>query len=129
MKLGTQTGSLVNHILGSSAQNDPPQVGMAATILHWTDRSPATIVEVNHAKRYIVLQDDMFERIDKNGLSESQAYVYRPDPDGHKTYWRKMKDGRWAQHHLNPTTGRLNAYKGGPGLVIGYRERHWDPHF
>lgn len=37
MKLGTQTGSLINHIM-STAKARTPEIGEGATILAWTDR-------------------------------------------------------------------------------------------
>lgn len=76
MKLGTQTGSLVNHIYGSSA-NPVPEVGMGCTVLGWTDRHAATIVEVKSPTKIAVV-GDIAERTDSNGMSENQEYRYSP---------------------------------------------------
>jgi hypothetical protein len=122
MKLGTETGSLMNHVF--SGYNDVPAVGMGATILMWSDREPATIIEVNEKKRYIVVQEDNAKRIDTNGMSESQDYEYSPNPEGSKRIYRKMKNGRWQEHYINPETGRL--VKGGGYLSIGDREKYHD---
>jgi hypothetical protein len=122
MKLGTEAGSLVNHVL--SGYNDDPAVGMGATILMWSDRSPATIIEVNQKKRYIVIQEDNAKRVDNNGMSEAQTYEYSPDPEGAKRFYRKMKNGRWQEHYINPETGRL--VKAGGYLSIGEREKYHD---
>lgn len=43
MKLGRETGSLINHLL-SHSKEPAPAVGMGATILGWSDRHPATVV-------------------------------------------------------------------------------------
>ena len=123
MKLGTETGSLMNHVF--SGYNDEPAVGMGATILMWSDRSPATIIEVNHS--YIVIQEDRAERVDGNGMSESQSYEYSPDPEGAKRIYRKMKNGRWQEHYINPETKRL--VKAGGYLSIGEREKYYDYSF
>ena len=125
MKLGTQTGSLINHVLSGSTTGEPPYAGMPATLLSWTDRNPCTVVEVNMAKRYIVVQDDDYKRIDSNGLSESQQYEYTQNPDNCKRIFRKMKNGQWAQHFINPETNRLVKSEG-CGLRLGEREKYHD---
>jgi len=122
MKFGTETGSLMNHVF--SGYNDEPAVGMGATILMWSDREPATIIEVNQKKRYIVVQEDRAERIDNNGMSEAQQYAYSPNPEGSKRIYRKMKNGRWQEHYINPETNRL--VKAGGYLSIGEREKFYD---
>ena len=124
MKLGTQTNSVINSVYAST-RGPEPVVGMGATLLSWTDRNPGTVVEVNHRKRFIVVQDDDYRRTDKNGLSESQAYEYTPNPNGHRRIFRKMKDGRWAEHVVNPDTKRL-VKAGGCGLLLGRREKYHD---
>ena len=45
MKLGSETGSLVNHLMSSSS-NTEPNIGTPATLLSWTDRSAATVTKV-----------------------------------------------------------------------------------
>ncbi|MFZ9958745.1 MAG: hypothetical protein ACO3E7_08995 [Burkholderiaceae bacterium] len=119
-----QTASLINHLY-SRTEGDEPVVGTPATLLYWTDRSPATVVEVNHKKRFIVVQEDNYRRTDENGLSESQAYDYTPNPDGHTRIFRKLKNGQWAEHFINPETKRL-VKAGGCGLLLGRREKYHD---
>jgi hypothetical protein len=128
MKLGTQTGSLINHVLSSRTTGEPPYAGMPATLLAWSDRYPATVVEVNNLKRYIVVQEDDARRIDRNGLSEQQVYEYTPNPNGHRRIFRKMKNGQWAEHFVNPQTKRL-VKASSCGLRLGHREKYEDPSF
>lgn len=123
MKLGTETGSLVNHIY-STAASPAPEVGMGCTMLYWTDRKAATVVEVNHKGRYIVVQQDRAVRVDDYGMSEHQEYEYKPDPNGATYIYRKMRDGRWVQHYRNRETGRLK--KGSGTLALGRREKYHD---
>jgi hypothetical protein len=53
MKLGTETSNLVNHLLSRAVRVAPtPQVGMGATLLYWSDRSPATIMTIQQAARW-----------------------------------------------------------------------------
>jgi hypothetical protein len=126
MQIGTETGSLVNHMYARMVRGEPaPYVGMPATLLSWTDRDPATVVEVNMAKRYIAVQEDNYRRVDSNGLSESQRYEYTPNPDAPVKIFRKDKRGQWVQHRLNPETNRLVQVRGF-GLRLGEREKYHD---
>ena len=130
MKLGTQTGSVFNHIDSRAVRGEPaPYVGMGATILHWTDRSAATIikVEVIRGVTYVTTQDDKAIRTDKNGMSESQEYSYSPDPTGCIRVFKKHpKTNFWKFCVLNSETGRYVQQKHGSGLKIGVREEYYD---
>jgi hypothetical protein len=122
MKLGTETNSLVNHLLSRTASLKP-EVGMGCTILHWTDRSPATVVSIDD--KFLVIQSDGYVRTDSNGMSESQTYEYSPDPNGGK-YTFKMWKGQWKEVQQNPETGRWTLVKGGTKILIGRREKYED---
>lgn len=125
MKLGTQTGSVMNHLYSRMTIGEPAvYVGMGVTFLSWTDRSPGTIVEVNTKKNYIVCIEDDCKRIDKNGMSECQEYEYTTNPDGHERYFRKDKNGQWRGMRFNEN-GRL-VYSGVGGLRVGEREKYYD---
>lgn len=124
MRIGTQTASLVNHIY-SCTDSEPPYVGMPATLLSWTDRNPATVIEVNMTKRYIVVQDDDYRRTDNNGLSESQEYEYTRNCNASVHIFRKDKKGQWVLHYVNPETKRLVQSRG-YGLMLGRREKYHD---
>ena len=116
MKLGTETGSLINH-LAASAASPRPEVGMAATLLLWTDRKPATIVWVSASGKTLRLQHDYAKRIDNRGpYTEDQDYEYSPNPNGHIETARLTKRG-W----------RVKG--GGSGVMLGHRERYEDPSF
>ena len=112
MRLGTETGSLVNHIY-AGIENPEPAVGMGATILMWTDRRAATIVKVTPCQVHI--QEDKATRADSNGMSESQNYDYTPDPQAPVVILRKVKGG-WRE-------------KGGSRLSIGHRRAYHDYSF
>ena len=129
MKLGTETGSVINHLYSRMTEGEPaPYVGMGATLLSWTDRNPATVVEVNMDKRYIVVQDDDYTRVDSNGMSEAQEYQYTPNPNGCTRIFRKNKKGEWVMHQINPKTGRLVQSRG-CGLRLGERNKYYDYSF
>lgn len=128
MRAGTETGSLVNHIY-SRALSPVPAVGDGATILSWTDRQPATVVEVlTVGKAQIVAtREDGWKRTDSNGLSEIQTYEYTPDPNGYLQHW-KLKASGWVNVRKNPSTGRWVETKNG-GVFFGRREKYEDPSF
>jgi len=44
LKLGTETGSLINHVMSRMTAGPDPVAGDPATVLHWSDRDPATVV-------------------------------------------------------------------------------------
>ena len=116
MKLGTETGSLINH-LASRASAPLPAVGMGATILAWSDRYAATIIYVSASRKLVRVQHDRSRRTDNNGaFTEAQSYEYSRDPNGSVETYRLGKRGWRAQG-------------GGCGLLIGHREEYRDPHF
>ncbi len=110
MKLGTETGSLINHLMAGGVQ---PKIGMGATILQWTDRTAGTIVKITPTQIHV--QEDNAVRIDNNGRSESQTYSYSPNPHGTIHIFRKTKRG-----YRN---------KAGNALIIGERREYYDYSF
>jgi hypothetical protein len=108
LKLGSETGSLVNHLM--SASGVKPEPGMGATILYWTDRTAATIVRVV-SEQTIDVQADRATRIDDNGMSEVQVYEYTPNPAAPVLRFRLTKRG-WRCK--------------GAGLAIGERRQYHD---
>ena len=100
---------------------------MPATILMWTDREAGTIVEVNMAKRYIVVQEDKATIVSGHTLGAPE-YRYEANTEGSLHYFRKGKDGRWASVYINPETKRF-VKCGSRGLRLGHREKYVDPSF
>ena len=124
MNVGTQTGSLVNHMYSRMTNGAPePTVGMGVTMLMWTDRQAGTIVEVNTKKRYIAVTEDSTKRTDNNGISESQKYEYNAVMDGYRNYYRKDRKNQWRRCFYKEN-GRLVFGSG--GLIIGHRESYYD---
>lgn len=123
MKLGTETASVTNHLLSGTKGAPTPVVGMGATVLMWSDRHAATIVEVQTFKTgtragqvsAVVIQRDHATRTDTNGMSESQAYTFTPNADAAKEVYRLTKSG---------------GFKGACGsLRIGDRREYHDYSF
>ena len=116
LKLGTQTGSLVNHLL-SRTEDRQPQVGDGATELCWSDRHAYTVVEVKSAKT-IVVQRDTSTRVDTNGMSESQVYTFARNEFARKATLRQAKNGGWYEGGMK-----------GRRFLIGEREEYHDYSF
>ena len=112
MKAGTETGSLMNHVMSRSHVNTP-KVGMGATILMWTDRKACTIVKVTPTQIHV--QEDKATRTDSNGMSESQTYNYERDQQAPVLVFRLTKRGY-----------RNNC---GNGISIGHRAAYHDYSF
>lgn len=56
------------------------KVGDGATICYYTDRKAATVIA--KTAKTITVQEDTATRVDKNGMSDSQAYSYAANPNG-----------------------------------------------
>ncbi len=111
MKLGSETGSLVNYVMTMS--KDVPVVGIGATECMYTDRKAGTVVEVG--TRHVMFQEDVSKRTDKNGMSEVQSYEYSRNPEAPKRMFRLTIKG-----YVSDT---------GSCLAIGYRNTYHDYSF
>lgn len=125
LELGTQTGSLMNHLM-SAPGGATPEPGMGATILRWTDRAAATVTGWDG--RILTLQLDRATRTDANGMSDAQAYTYERDPDGMTYTFKRDRKGGWRRCTLNSTTGRW-IMESSPGLLLGHRATFHDYSF
>jgi len=113
-----QTASLMSHLMMNDTQPEP-EAGMPATICGWTDRSPATVIEVRLFKSgarkgqvcEVVVQEDSYRRTDTLGMSDCQSYEYSRNPEGYTRTFKRGKDGKFK------------------GLTLGHRERYYDYSF
>ncbi len=116
LKLGTETGSLVNHLLSGTNGQPAPAVGMGVTVLHWSDRNPGTITRVSDSGKTFWFKGDIAKRLDDFGMSESQSYEYTPNPDGAEIKATLRKNGAWKT-------------SGGHQIRLGSREKYYDYSF
>ena len=115
-------GSLVNHMISAPGQPEP-QVGDAATVCMWSDRHPATVVEVLRFKtgkragqvRAVVIQEDDWKVIKGGEHDGSAEYEYTPNPDARRDTFLVDSRGRYGSE--------------GRRLALGRRERYYDPSF
>jgi hypothetical protein len=120
MKLGVETGSMVNYLYANSKQKTP-EVGDGATVCKWTDREAGTIIKVNLTKegkiKSVIWQKDKAKRSDKNGQSEVQSYEYSKDPKAETFEFFLQKNGQYK----SPCQGTY--------LAIGIRNEYYDYSF
>ena len=125
MKLGTETGSVINHLLSRATNGQPePEVGMGCTLLQWSDRQAGTIIAIENG--ILTVQEDHATRTDNNGMSEDQEYEYAPNPMGATHHFRFGKSDKWDAVQKNERTGRWNKSESGAGLMIGQRRQYRD---
>lgn len=120
-------GSMFNHLYARGKAPEP-EVGMGATMLYWSDRRAATVVEVERFKtgpragqvKAVVVQQDKATRTDNHGMSDAQTYEYERDPQGPTRRYRLVTRGKKA--------GTFQA-QGGGGLLLGARAEYFDYSF
>lgn len=128
MRLGTETGSLVNHILSTSG-GQKVENGMPATVTYWSDRDGATVTAINTSRKIVTVQIDKAIRVDDNGTSEMQTYRYERDPEGKEFFFKQDRKGVFRQVKRNVTTNRWNFVTGGLGVFFGKRMAYYDYSF
>jgi hypothetical protein len=135
MNIGTQTGSLVNHMYSRMTIGAPaPTVGMGATKLSWSDRHAATVTKVTELKSKvwayeINVMEDKVTCVSGSAHDGSAVYAFEPNPYGYADMYRMdRKTGKWVRGYINGATGRFKQRRSG-GLILGMREHYYDPHF
>jgi len=92
-----KAGSLQNLMADEARDAGKPVVGMGATLVRWTDRQAATVVEVSPSGHRIVVQHDTATRTDNHGMSDQQSYEFTPDPNGAREVYTRRKDGSYRR--------------------------------
>lgn len=127
MKLGTQTGSLVNHLMANTVTSEI-KAGTPATFLSWTDRHPGTVIDVTKKGKFTYLKvrrDEVVYAEDRSG-----NFTIENGSDDNFCTFRFKTDGSsgFQKVGINPETGRFIKLGDG-GLSVGSREYYYDPHF
>jgi hypothetical protein len=101
-----------------------PAIGMGATICGYTDRHASTVVGIEYFKsgsrlgrvKAVIVQEDHSIRTDTNGVSESQTYVYTPNPTAISRRFPGARDGTYGS-------------KAAGFLILGRRDKWHDYSF
>lgn len=87
---------MINRLM-ESAKPETPEVGMGATELSHSDRTPYTVIEVSESGKTCKVQEDTAIRTDKNGMTDSgQTYLFTPNPEGNIVTLRQNRKGQWV---------------------------------
>lgn len=108
-------GNLMNRIAESSTQK-VVKVGDGATVVMYSDRKAATVVEATDMR--IIVQEDTAKRTDSHGMSDSQSYMYERNAEGRVYAFTKRRNGRFVEQGQ-----KMNQ---GVGLVTGVRDEYHD---
>lgn len=118
-------GSITNRVMERCAPPEKIEVGMGATVIMWSDRHAATIVEVlKTAKgkiKGVVIQRDSYKVISGTTMDGSAEYEYTPDTDAYKSTYTLRKNGTFVAEG--------DEMNGGQKILIGTREKYRDPSF
>lgn len=96
-----------------------PAPGVGATIVMYSDRHAATIVEVSASGKTVTVQQDTATRTDTNGMSDCQTYTFAPNPAAPLQVFTLRSTGRYVPKGV-PTKSA------GMSLAIGTRQEHYD---
>lgn len=131
MNLGSQTGSVINHLYSRMTNGAPePVVGMGATTLSWTDRQAATVTSVIAVGKSVIvgIKDDHAKVISGSEQDGSAGYEFTARPEGYEHFFKMGKNG-WVNVAKNEQTGRWAATGSSKGLILGKRDHYHDPSF
>lgn len=130
MKLGTESGSLVNTVMSGHVGGPVPTVGMPCTILMWSDRVGGTVVWVSASGKTIRVREETPIWASKwagsGHLEPTTTFEpIAPIISGGRGAGLKMAGART----FRLTKHGWRAPHRGPGLHLGHRESYRDPHF
>mgnify|MGYP001611052755 CR=1 FL=1 len=117
VNMNHHTTNVISQIMESRTQGLEPKVGMPVTMNHYTDRTAATIIEVNPKKTKVIVVENKVQCIDYY----AGKYEVLPELEGIPMAFTKRTNGRWVRE--GEPAGK------GLGLTLGVH-RHWvDPSF
>lgn len=125
------TANLISNIHLAGSEGATPEVGMGATICHYTDRNAATVVAVRFKRdgsvKEIDVRQDKAIRTDSNGMSDAQSYRYEPNEDAPVNTWRVDSQGRFRRLATDwEGKLRMESWRGGSKLALGIRDEFYD---
>jgi hypothetical protein len=112
-----RAGSLQNLIADQASNGNEAKVGDGATVVMWTDRKAATIIEVSKTGHEVTVQFDTAIRTDGRGMTDAQSYRFERNENGATRVATRRKDGSYR-------------IKGGQERVLmGVRDHYHDYSF
>jgi hypothetical protein len=105
---------------------DELSVGDGVTIMFWSDRVPATVIEIDPKGKWIKIQRDKAVRSDDGGMSDIQYWDISRDENGHIDTFYKT---RYKKITLFTDTGHSTRGKYGCFLNLKVRDKYYDYSF
>lgn len=102
------------------------EVGDGVTLNYYSDRVPATIIEIGPKGKYLKVQEDNAKRIDDNGMSDCQSYEITRNEKGRVYYFYKTRK-KGITFYTN--TGRSTYNQYGIYLTLKHRDKYYDYSF
>lgn len=90
-----RAGSLQNLIADNASNGNDAVVGNGATIIFWTDRKAATVIEVSKTGHRVTVQADKAIRTDGLGMTDAQTYRFERDTNGATYEATRRRDGSY----------------------------------
>ena len=126
MHLGKQTGNVFNHLMSRDIFREPV-VGEGATVLMWSDRHAATVIEWDAKRQIVSVQEDKATLVGGHPQTDQQEYSYAANPKAEIQQF-KWKDG-WRQLERQGDKMKLTKKGTGRGLLVGHRDEYYDHTF
>jgi hypothetical protein len=77
----------------------------------------------------VVVQEDDYKVVRGSAQDGSAEYEFSPKPNGSTyVFCFNRKSSKWCEMYRHPETKRLKQLNG-RGLILGFRERYYDPCF
>lgn len=107
LRLGKDTGSVVNHLMSGSTENTPV-VGEGATELMWSDRHAYFVNWVSDDQKECTLERAKAIRTDDYGMSDCQMYRYERTGEFLDL---KFRWNTWRMFYTCPWTSKKKSSK------------------
>lgn len=118
-----EAGSLQNLLMGNNST--VPVVCKGATLLCWTDRHAYEVMSVSKDGKRIVMQRYLPERIDSNGMSDSQEWKYEKLDGINKEYVYRYGAWRCVHTGIRIKESYYEQYLSACG-VLGADKAKWE---
>lgn len=115
---------MVNSILSNIKGSPKPTVGMGATMLYASDRSPCTIIKVSKLGKSVVVIYDDYKGVDGKVeiIPASKEKIEEAIKNDRGLEYTLRKNGRWILKGSD-----MNSQS--TALLIGYRDYYYDLSF
>lgn len=116
-------GNLMNRVQEESQSRIVPTIGMACTVLCYSDRHAAEVIEVNKSKKKITVRY-MDAKAKHQGMTDSQDWELTSNEKGRTQVFKLQARGR-----MKGTWVERGSGSGRNRLALGYHDHYHDYSF